>query len=150
HERTDLFVGGIGGERDGGLFASLFGGVFGMLRSQPFSRGNETSERLRQLRQQCLSYRRRQILTRQKIFADRCQMTKPINSTRKREGRDLGGRIFQKRQTGFRRTDLEDGGRKCARHRSAAGDRHLHIGITGGGQVDQIIVKQERRLLQHR
>jgi hypothetical protein len=66
-------------------------------------------------------------------------MAKTFNDAIDGEPCDISLAIFQKCKTGFGGADLRDGGGKRTRQARPAGNRDLHVGMTGGDQIHQII-----------
>ena len=66
----------------------------GMLRPQPVPRGDKAGERLRQFGEQRLAHCYRQIVSRQKIFADRRQMAEALDDAVERKRRHVERRDF--------------------------------------------------------
>ena len=58
-----------------------------------------------------------------------------------RERRDIGVRIFNEREASLRRADFGDGGGEEARQHGAPSDHHLRFGLTGGDQIDLILLQ---------
>ncbi len=146
HQFADLLVGRIGGERDGRLLTSLARGIFGVLGPQPLPRGDEARQRLRQFRQQRLARRHRQVVARHQILADRRQMAEALDHAVDRKQRNLRVGIFQQRKAGLRAADLGDGGGERARQERARRDRHLRFRMSGGDQVHEIVLQEQRRV----
>ena len=79
HQRSHFVVTRIGSERHRRLFARFPCSKFGMLRLEPLPRCHETSQHLGQLRQKSLPHWGRQIVSCQKILADRCQVAEAFD-----------------------------------------------------------------------
>ena len=78
-------------------------------------------------------------------------MAEAIDDAVHRERRDVGVGIFQAAQGRPPPRPTSAIAAASERDSSArAGDRDLHIGMTGGDQVDQIVFEQQRRARQHR
>ena len=103
----------------------------------------------RQLGDQRLPRRRRQIVARQHGFADGGEMAVALDDAVERERRDLGLRVLDQHQAGLGRPDLGDGGGDRARQPGAAGDRGLRRRAAGRHRIDQVGIDQERRMLEH-
>ena len=120
----------------------------GAVVGEPFARGDEIGERLRQLGDQRLAGRRRQIVARQQRVADHREMAVPRDDAVERERHDLGVRIFQQHQAGLGAADLGD----RRRDRRTADPARPAIatwraGIAGRDRIDQIGVEEQRRAL---
>ncbi len=94
-QRPHFTFGGIGGERHGRLLAGLLGDAARPLLVHPVAGGDEFGERLRQLRHQRLARRRRQVIAREQLLADRRQMPETLHDPVHRERHDLGAGILQ-------------------------------------------------------
>ena len=118
-----------------------------MIGPQPLPRGDEAGERLRELGEYRLARRRRQIVARQQVFADRRQMAETLDNAVERERRDVGVGIFQKREASFApqpTSAIAAATERGSRTRPAIAA--CDSGMAGGDQVDQIVVAQQRRM----
>jgi phage major head subunit gpT-like protein len=105
-------------------------------------RGDKARQRKRELAEQRLARRHRQVVARRQVFTDRRQMAETFDHAVDRERRNVGVGIFQKCEASLRRSDFGDGRRQRARQHRAAGNRDLRRRLAGGDQIDQVFVKQ--------
>ena len=96
-----------------------------MFGAEPLPSGDEAGKRVRQLGEQRLAGRHRQIGARQHRFADSRQMAEALDDAVDGERRDVGVGIFQKREAGLRASHFGDGSGERARQHGAAGDGGL-------------------------
>ncbi len=121
----------------------------GALLLEPSARRDEAGKRLRELRDQRLPGRRRQVVAHEHGLANGGEMAEAGDDAVERERHDLGERVLDQDETGLGRTDLGDGGGHRARKLRAVGDRGLRLRRAGRDRVDEIGVEQKRRVLQH-
>ena len=131
------------------LLAGVARDAFGATGLEPFPRGHEARQRLRELGDQRLARRRRQILACEQRLADRAEMSEALDEAVERERRDLGARVLDHHQAGLRRADLGDGGRHRGSESPTVRDRELRRRRPGRHRIDEIGLDQERRMLQH-
>ena len=110
---------------------------------EPLARGDEPSQRLRELGDQRLARRCRQIVPEQHGFANGREMAKPSNNPVEREGRYGGSLIFHEHEA-RRRAHLGNGGGHRAWQVGAIGDGLLYLRLSGRNRVDEIRIEKQR------
>jgi hypothetical protein len=123
---------GIGGDRDGRLFAGLGDDPQCAILGKPFTCGDEIRQSLREFRNQYLPRADRQVFNGKERFTDVGEMTVALSDAIDGKRGDVGIGIFDQFQASLGGTDFRD------------------LAMTGSGHINEIGIDEVRRTLQDR
>jgi len=133
------------GDRHRRLLAGFAHHRVGALAPEPGAFRDEIGQPPRQHPHEGLARRERQVGSRKQRFADRAEMTEPLDDAVDRGRRDIGMGIFDGDETGLGRADLGDRGGDRALERRARRNGGLPRAIADRDEIDELGVDKERR-----